>query len=107
MWEAAQAAALRNAVKWNFPSSAAPYRREPGPAWQASRYAGGMAAALSPMPSNGLCVCGAVPFFMLSGRVGQAGHFHCRRCGRCYRMADLGWTPGVRVSEDPSDWGRG
>jgi hypothetical protein len=47
-----------------------------------------------PMPSNGRCLCGAVPFFQLAGRVGQAGHFHCRRCGARYRMADLEWTPG-------------
>jgi hypothetical protein len=39
-------------------------------------------------PGIGLCVCGAAYYFERSRIIGRPGHFHCRCCGRRYRMYD-------------------
>ena len=56
-----------------------------------------------PMPSNGQCVCGRVPFFVRSGVIGQPGHFHCRRCGRRYSFSEPPRAPGQGESVGSSE----
>ena len=57
------------------------------------RYTASVPQHLPTTPGTGLCHCGAAYFYAHGKRVGDAGHFHCRRCVRRYSIG-MGWTPG-------------
>jgi hypothetical protein len=47
------------------------------------------------MPNDGRCRCGAAVYYVRAERVGDPAYFQWRRCGRRYRAAEAGWTPGA------------
>lgn len=51
-----------------------------------------------PTPGTGVCLCGAAYYYERATRIGEHGHFHCRRCGRRYRMSGV-WSP---AGSDPA-----
>jgi hypothetical protein len=55
---------------------------------------------LPPTPGTGGCICGAAYYYERAQRVGGRGHFHCLRCGRRYRFAQV-WTPGAAAADEP------